>query len=185
MGLPFSSSWVSLLNDALGVEKRPPPWATGCLLVDDDIASLLMLLESRRLTFSRVYSFLCGITLLWSHVHYPTNFAGNFEASKADGESPSHCEEASHYRLQCSSYVVRWVSKRVPFPCTHKCIALYEEVPPSLFIIMPTLPVGQYPFVNVFKQFGVGQWKRCCKEGDVTPVMVTILCMHCNVCIYF
>ena len=42
---------------------------------------------------------------------------------------------------------------------------------------MPTLPVGQYPFVNVFKQFGVGQWKRCCKEGDVTPVMVTVI--HC------
>ena len=30
----------------------------------------------------------------------------------------------------------------------------------------------QYPFVNIFKKFGVGQWKRCTKEGDVTPVMV-------------
>lgn len=30
---PFSSSCVSLLKEALGVEKSPP-WATGCLLVD-------------------------------------------------------------------------------------------------------------------------------------------------------
>ena len=35
--------------------------------------------------------------------------------------------------------------------------------------------VYQGPYVNVFKQFGVGQWKKCCKEGDVSSVMVCIL----------
>ena len=30
----------------------------------------------------------------------------------------------------------------------------------------------QYPYVNLFKHFGVGQWKKCSREGDVTATMV-------------
>ncbi|XP_031573056.1 WD repeat-containing protein 90-like, partial [Actinia tenebrosa] len=29
----------------------------------------------------------------------------------------------------------------------------------------------QHPFVNVLKHFGVGEWKKCTKEGDVSPIM--------------
>ena len=29
----------------------------------------------------------------------------------------------------------------------------------------------QNPYVNIFKHYGVGQWKKCSKEGDVASVM--------------
>ena len=29
----------------------------------------------------------------------------------------------------------------------------------------------QNPYVNVFKHYGVGQWKKCGKEGDVVSLM--------------
>ncbi|XP_065826313.1 WD repeat-containing protein 90-like isoform X2 [Oscarella lobularis] len=29
----------------------------------------------------------------------------------------------------------------------------------------------QHPYVNVFKHFGVGEWKKCSKQGDVTTTM--------------
>ena len=34
--------------------------------------------------------------------------------------------------------------------------------------------VWQHPYVNVFKHFGVGEWKKCSKQGDVTTTMVRI-----------
>ena len=41
-------------------------------------------------------------------------------------------------------------------------------------------PAWQHPYVNLFKQFGVGQWKKCSKEGDVSSVMVrTNVCVYC------
>lgn len=29
----------------------------------------------------------------------------------------------------------------------------------------------QNPYVNIFKHYGVGQWKKCSKEGDVASLM--------------
>jgi hypothetical protein len=29
----------------------------------------------------------------------------------------------------------------------------------------------QNPYVNIFKHYGVGQWKKCGKEGDVASLM--------------
>lgn len=34
-------------------------------------------------------------------------------------------------------------------------------------------PVWQHPFLNVFRHFKVGEWKRSTKEGDVAPVTVS------------
>ncbi len=52
------------------------------------------------------------------------------------------------------------------------------------FYLMPTHMVStttvllfsawQYPHVNLFKVYGVGQWKKCSKEGDVSSVMVRV-----------
>jgi len=35
--------------------------------------------------------------------------------------------------------------------------------------------VWQHPFVNIFKQFRVNDWKKSTKEGDVTSVMDKLL----------
>ena len=40
--------------------------------------------------------------------------------------------------------------------------------PSGVFI----LAVWQHPHVNLFKHYGVGQWKKCSKAGDVTSAMV-------------
>ena len=40
----------------------------------------------------------------------------------------------------------------------------------QLIVLAPT--AWQHPYVNVFKHFGVGQWKKCSKEGDVSTYMV-------------
>lgn len=41
--------------------------------------------------------------------------------------------------------------------------------PPHLLVP----PVWQHPFLNVFRQFKVDEWKRSTKEGDVATVMVS------------
>ena len=41
-----------------------------------------------------------------------------------------------------------------------------------MILINAPSPVWQYPYVNLFKHFGVGQWKKCSREGDVTATMV-------------
>lgn len=61
--------------------------------------------------------------------------------------------------------------------CVHRELILLHSAMNCVSMIPNTahpipILVCQLPFVNVFKQFGVGQWKKCCKEGDVTPVMV-------------
>lgn len=38
---------------------------------------------------------------------------------------------------------------------------------------LPVPPVWQHPFLNVFRQFKVDEWKRSTKEGDVATVMVS------------
>lgn len=38
---------------------------------------------------------------------------------------------------------------------------------------LPVSPVWQHPFINVFRQFKVDEWKRSAKEGDVATVMVS------------
>ena len=40
----------------------------------------------------------------------------------------------------------------------------------QMLALAPT--AWQHPYVNVFKHFGVGQWKKCSKEGDVSTYMV-------------
>lgn len=42
----------------------------------------------------------------------------------------------------------------------------------GVILISAHSAVWQYPYVNLFKHFGVGQWKKCSKEGDVTATMV-------------
>ena len=41
-----------------------------------------------------------------------------------------------------------------------------------MILINAPSAVWQYPYVNLFKHFGVGQWKKCSREGDVTATMV-------------
>lgn len=38
---------------------------------------------------------------------------------------------------------------------------------------LPGSLVWQHPFLNVFRHFQVGEWKRSTKEGDVAPVTVS------------
>ncbi|KAK3717349.1 hypothetical protein QZH41_011587, partial [Actinostola sp. cb2023] len=38
-------------------------------------------------------------------------------------------------------------------------------------LICNSVLVWQHPYVNVLKHFGIGEWKKCTKEGDISPLM--------------